>query len=99
MNIYLLVDPANEKKKTSDYTVMEVIGLAPDNNYYLIDAIRDRLNLTERTEKLFQFHRKYRPLKTGYEKYGMQSDIEHMKYVMEQKNYRFDITPWLRMIG
>jgi phage terminase large subunit-like protein len=29
----------------------------------------------------------------GYESYGMQSDIEHMQYVMENKNYRFNITP------
>jgi hypothetical protein len=36
MNKYLLVDPAGAKKKDSDYTVMWVIGLAPDNNYYLI---------------------------------------------------------------
>lgn len=92
-NLYLLVDPANEKKANSDYTVMLVIGLAPDNNYYLVDGIRDRLNLSQRTEKLFEFHRKYQPLKVGYEKYGKDADIEHMKYVMEQKNYRFSITP------
>jgi len=92
MNIYILVDPASTKKKTSDYTVMEVIGLAPDQNYYLIDAIRDRLSLTERAAKLFEFHRKYRPLKVGYEKYGMQADIEHCKYEMEHQNYRFSIT-------
>lgn len=91
-NIYLLVDPASAKKKTSDYTVMVVLGLAPDGNYYLLDAVRDRLNLTQRTEKLFQLHRKWRPIKTGYERYGKDSDIEHIKYVMEEKNYRFNIT-------
>lgn len=91
-NKYLLVDPASKKKRTSDYTVMEVIGLAPDNNYYLIDAIRDRLNLTQRAEKLFELHRKHEPTAVGYEQYGMQSDVEHMQYVMEQQNYRFDIT-------
>lgn len=91
-NKYLLVDPASKKKKTSDYTVMAVVGLAPDNNYYLIDAIRDRLNLTQRAEKLFELHREHDPLAVGYEQYGMQSDIEHMEYVMEQKNYRFNIT-------
>lgn len=90
-NRYLLVDPASEKKRTSDYTVMVVIGLAPDNNYYLLDGIRDRLNLTEKTEKLFGFHKKWKPLKTGYEKYGMQADVEHIQYVMEQENYRFEI--------
>ena len=92
-NLYLLVDSANEKKKTSDYTVMVVIGLGPDNNYYLLDGIRDRLNLTERTEKLFEFHRKWPQIKNhvGWEKYGKDSDIQHIQYVMEEKNYRFGI--------
>lgn len=90
-NLYLLVDPAGKKKTTSDYTVMLVVGLAPDNNYYLIDGIRDRLNLTKRAEKLFEFHRKYPIKNVGYEQYGMQADIEHMKYEMEQQNYRFNI--------
>lgn len=91
-NIYILVDPASKKKKTSDYTVMEVIGLAPDNNYYLIDAVRDRMNLTERTSKLFELHRTHNPKAVGYEQYGMQSDVEHIQYIMEQENYRFAIT-------
>jgi predicted phage terminase large subunit-like protein len=92
MNIYIVVDPAGEKKKTNDYTVMAVIGLGHDNNYYLIDGIRDRLNLTEKTKKLFELVRKYKPLNVGYEKYGLQSDIEHIRYIMEQENYRFRIT-------
>ena len=91
-NKYIIVDPASSKKTTSDYTVMEVIGLAPDNNYYLIDAIRDRLNLTQRAAKLFELHKLHQPKNVGYERYGMQADIEHMKYVMEQRNYRFNIT-------
>jgi len=91
-NYYVLVDPAGEKKKDNDYTVILVIGLGTDNNYYLVDAVRDRLNLTERAKKVFEFHRKWNPLNVGYEKYGMQSDIEHVKYEMEIQNYRFKIT-------
>ncbi len=90
-NRYLLCDPANEKKKVNDYTVILVIGLGEDKNYYLIDGIRDRLNLTERTKQLFKFHREYQPSATGYEKYGKDSDIEHIEYVMEKENYRFPI--------
>ena len=41
---------------------------------------------------MFKFHRKWRPLNTGYEKYGIQSDIQHIEYVMEQQNYRFKLT-------
>lgn len=91
-NKYIIVDPANSKKKSSDYTVMEVHGLAPDNNYYLLDAIRDRLNLTQRTAKLFELHRKWAPKNVGYERYGKDSDIEHIQYEMEVQNYRFNIT-------
>jgi predicted phage terminase large subunit-like protein len=91
-NKYILIDPASAKKATSDYTVMEVIALAPDNNYYLIDAVRDRMNLTQRANKLFELHKTHQPKGVGYERYGMQADIEHIKYVMEQKNYRFNIT-------
>jgi predicted phage terminase large subunit-like protein len=93
MNSYLLVDPASEKKPGSDYTVIWAIGLAPDHNYYVLDGIRDRLNLTERAERLLALHRKWNPLKVGYEKYGQQADIEHILYVQNIRNYRFAITP------
>lgn len=89
---YLLCDPAGEKKKENDYTVQMVIGLGPDRNYYLVDGIRDRLNLKERTAKLFYFHRKYNIFgDAGYEKYGKDSDIEHIEEKMEDENYRFGI--------
>jgi phage terminase large subunit-like protein len=58
----------------------------------LLDGVRDRLNLTERTEKLFTLHRKWTPDAVGYEKYGMQSDIQHIEYVMKDKTYHFAIT-------
>lgn len=91
-NKYILVDPASAKKATSDYTVIAVIGLAPDNNYYLLRGIRDRMNLTQRAAKLFELQHEFQPLAVGYEKYGMQADIEHIQYVQEQRNYRFNIT-------
>ncbi len=92
LNIVLIVDPASGKKKTSDYTTMWVVGLGGDKNYYVLDVVRDRLNLADRTRNLFALHRKWRPTRVGYEQYGLQADIEHMKYVMDHENYRFDIT-------
>jgi predicted phage terminase large subunit-like protein len=93
MNTYILVDPASEKKRGSDYTAMAVIGLAADQNYYLLDAVRDRLNLGERTAALFSLHRRWRPRGVGYEKYGQQCDIEHIEACQASEHYRFDITP------
>lgn len=93
-NVYILVDPAgSKKKKGNDYSAFAVVGLGPDKNYYLIDLKRDRLNLTERARMLFSLHRKYQPIGVGYEEYGMQADIEHITYLMDESNYRFNITP------
>jgi phage terminase large subunit-like protein len=91
-NKVIIVDPASKKKKTSDYTTMFVLGLAPDNNYYVLEMVRDRLNLTQRSAKLFELHRKWLPQIVGYEEYGAQADVEHIEYEMEHQNYRFKIT-------
>src|SRR3569623_70145 len=91
MNIYILVAPANEKKKTSDYTAIEVVGLGADRNYSTLDMVRDRLSLTERADALFRLHKKWRPINVGYEKYGMLADVQHIKDRMERENYRFSI--------
>lgn len=91
-NNYILVDAASSKKKGSDYTSMWVIGLGTDGNYYALDMIRDRLTLTERADRLFELHRKWKPKQVRYERYGMMADIEHIKNRQEKDSYRFDIT-------
>jgi predicted phage terminase large subunit-like protein len=93
MNIYIFVDPANSKKQSADYTTIFVIGLGFDKNYYVIDIVRDRLNLVERTKKVFEFHGIYRPINVIYEQYGMQSDIQHIEDKQKSLNYRFNIIP------
>ena len=92
MNKYILVDPASEKKKTSDYTTMIVIGLGEDKKYYVLDWVRDRLSLTQRGEKLINLHRKWTPREVGYEKYGLQADIEYIKTLQKDEEYSFDVT-------
>lgn len=92
MNTYILVDSANSKRKESDYTAMWVIGLATDGNYYALDVVRDRLNLTERIDRLFMLHRKYKPKQVRWERYGMMADIEAIKREQEAQTYRFDVT-------
>jgi len=92
-NIYILVDAANSKSKSSDFTGVWVVGLGPDKNVYILDIIRDKLNLTERTAMLFNLHEKWKPHRQGvrYERYGLMGDIDHIKSVQEDRSYRFDI--------
>ena len=89
MNKYIMVDPANAKNKSNDYTAIVVMGANEDGNLYVLDMIRDKLNVREREDTLFQLHSKYQPQLVVYEKYGMQVDIDWIKKAMEDRNYRF----------
>lgn len=91
LNHYIFVDPANSKNKDSDYTAAVVLGAGGDGNLYLVDLIRDRLNVREREEMVFDLHKKYRPKAVAYEKYGMQTDIDWLRKAMDERNYRFTI--------
>ena len=96
LNVAIIVDPSSGKKrKGNDYTAMWVIGRGGDDNWYVIDLVRDRLNLPQRAKMLLHLHRTYRP-KPGcvfYEETGMNADIEAIKFIQEKvENYRFDIT-------
>jgi len=97
-NRIILVDPAGDpnrptagKRKKSDFTAMAVVALASDENAYLVDGLRDRMNLTQRADALFALHKKHKPMQVRYEQYGLQSDVEHIKGEMERRQYRFAI--------
>lgn len=92
-NIVLLFDPANAKKKDSDYTAGWALGFGPDQKIYVHDMVRDRLNLTQRAELVMNWHRRWKPIVVGYEHYGMQADIAFIEAEMERQNYRFKIHP------
>jgi phage terminase large subunit-like protein len=92
MRRLLVVDPANEKKQSSDYTSAWVLGFNEDQKIYVLEFVRDRLNLTERTDMVFDLHKRWQPEQTGYEQYGMQSDIEHIQTEMQRRVYHFHIT-------
>jgi predicted phage terminase large subunit-like protein len=95
MNLYLFCDPANAKKSKgsgSDYTVFWVWGLDPLGNKFLVDMVRERLNLFERWKMLAKLMRKHPTIKcVYYERYGLQSDIQHFQYMMKEDGVYFSI--------
>ena len=90
-NVYITVDAANSKKKSSDYTAMAVLAVDSLENIYLVDLVKDKLNLDERKKKLFELVRKYRPLAVGYEKYALMTDIDYIRKAQDDENTRFPI--------
>lgn len=91
-NKYIFVDPANEKKKQSDYTVIALISICAQGNRYVEALIRDRLNLGERWEKLKGLVRKHPDINgVWYEKYGKDSDIWYMEQQQQKDGLYFQI--------
>ncbi len=93
LNVYIIVDPANTKRKSSDFTAIWALGLGRDRNIIALDLVRDRMNLRERTKTFFELVDRWKPLAVGYEEYGLQADIQHIEHVQEEENYRFKIIP------
>lgn len=97
LNVAILVDPANSKKKSSCNTAMAVIGIDTARNKYLIDGACHKMSLTERWQMLKYLRNKWvnspgiQVVKVGYEKYGMQADIEHFNEMMKIENAAFPI--------
>lgn len=108
-NIYIIVDPANEKKEKKekldkkkagqadpDYTAMMVVALGSDNNYYICDIVRDRLDPAERVNTLIKLHKRWniksgRPPKVICEQYGMMTDAFYLVQKQKEINYRFPV--------
>ena len=92
LNRYILIDSAGSKKKDrNDYSTYWVVGMGRDRNYYVLDGIRDRLNLAERTRVLFDLVERWTPLCTFWEQIGMSSDVEHVRAEMDHAQWHFPI--------
>jgi len=97
VNIYIMGDPASSKKKGSDNTAIPVIAVDAARNKYLVDGYCHKMNLAERWQALRDLRRKWlnqpgvQSVKVGYEKYGMQSDLEYFEEKMQEDRDSFDI--------
>lgn len=95
LNVCALVDSANAKRTArggSDYTVMTVWGWGADRNFYLLDALRERLDLSQRTAALFALVQKWEPQRVFWEQIGAMSDVAHVRERQDQTGWHFPIT-------
>jgi hypothetical protein len=97
LNIALLVDPASSKKKESCNSAFIVVGMDAAWNKYLLDGAIHKMNLTERWTMLKHLRNRWirqpgiQVVHVGYEKYGMQADIEAHQQMMQIEEAQFPI--------
>ena len=92
MTKYLLCDPAGSKNKSSDSTVMAVIGCSPQRQFYLLDMIRDKLDVYERFQMLKELYIEHDPYDCYYEVQALNSDLEVFDREMEREKFFFLIS-------
>jgi len=97
LNVYIMCDPAHSKKKDSDNTAFAVVGVDAANNKYLLDGFRHKMGLKERWEALRGLRRIWmrqpgvQMVRCGYERYGMQADMEYFELEMIRDKEAFEI--------
>lgn len=105
MNIFITVDYAVSKKSRSDFTSMAVIGMDENGTKYLLDGVRDKLDLEETWYNLKMLHEKWYEFLSAfstnqygvyvsYEKQSANRDIEALEMLMKRDDYYFEIVPY-----
>lgn len=94
-NFYIIVDPANTKKKESDYTAMWTIATSSSGEYIGSDLIYDKLLPTERRDRLFEQVQRWTNSRSKpmvfYEANSMSSDTAMIMEKQRKLDFYFEI--------
>jgi hypothetical protein len=90
--VYVTVDPASRKKKDSDYTAIIVVAVDKENEWYILDMRKERLEQPEVIDLVFEIVKKWRPLRVGIESVGYQDTLKFWaKEQMSRRNTFFNV--------
>ena len=99
LTIYILVDPSKGANAGSDNTAIAVIGIDVGGNKYLLDGWRHRMGLARRWQLVRDIWNRWMRktpgidgVFVGYERYGMQTDLEYFEERMTHEGIHIPLT-------
>lgn len=97
LNVYIMGDPANSKKRDSDNTAISVVGVDASMQFWLLDGLRHKMGLMERWLALKTLRARWmrmpgvQSVSCGWERYGMQADMDFFELEMQKLGDVFEI--------
>ena len=89
IEVYCGIDPASSLSARADYFVIATIGIDNDNNKYVIDIYRNRLDPALQPDAIIKVFKKYKPKRMKIETVAYQEALRSAvrKQMMEQNLY------------
>jgi predicted phage terminase large subunit-like protein len=73
---FMFVDPAATATKRSDYSAMIVVAVNAEDDWYILDIVRDRLVPSVLERRILKLANKHEPRIIGIEAFGFQTYVE-----------------------
>jgi predicted phage terminase large subunit-like protein len=95
LDIYCAADLAISTKETADYTVFVVAGLDKDDNLWILDVRRDRMDTDQIVDTIFDIHKTWKPVRFGIERDKVLQAIGSPinKRIVKEREYSLIIEP------
>lgn len=88
---FMAIDPSISKEETADHTGISVVKVDCDNNWYLVELVKKRLNPIELINEAYNLYAKWHPLCIGLETVVFQKVL--LYWILEENNKRGIILP------
>lgn len=75
--VFITMDLAVSQRESADDTVVLVNAVNPQNHWFIIDCVAERMDPSAAIDILFDFVSKYHPVKVGIEKVAFQAAMRH----------------------
>jgi predicted phage terminase large subunit-like protein len=86
VNVYMGIDPASSLSSRADYFVIAVLGIDKQNNIYIIDIFRDRIDPALHASKIIEMYKRYKPRITRIETVAYQESLRsNVRYAARQE--------------
>jgi predicted phage terminase large subunit-like protein len=93
---FITCDPAISEEKTADYSALVCVGVDKNNDWYILDIWRDRVQPKKLIDQIFYWNEKWKPVSIGIETIAFQKALQY--FINDEMKRRNQFIP-LKELG